>query len=51
MLKKDLILKILGGKIMKEFAAWSAKSLKKTKGTKKCVIKKIKFEDYKNCLK
>ena len=25
---------------MKEFAAWSAKSFKKAKDTKKCVIKK-----------
>ena len=23
---------------------------KKTKGIKKCVIKKLKFQDYKNCL-
>ena len=46
---------------MKEFAALRAKTYsyltgnndedKKAKGTKKCVIKrKLKFEDYKNCL-
>ena len=46
---------------MKEFAALRAKTHsyltgnndedKKAKGTKKCVIKrKLKFEDYKNCL-
>ena len=51
----------LGGKIRKEFAALRAKTYsyltgnndedKKAKGTKKCVIKrKLKFEDYKNCL-
>ena len=51
----------LGGKIMTEFAALRPKtssylmddgnSDKKTKGTKKCVIKQIlKFNDYKNCL-
>ena len=47
---------------MKEFAGLRAKTYnylkdsnnedKKTKGPKKCVIKrKLKFEDYKNCLK
>ena len=52
----------LGGKIIKEFAALTAKTYsyltdnnngdKKAKGTKKCVIKgKLKFKDYKNCLK
>ena len=51
-----------GGKIMKEFAASTAKTYsyladknsqdKKAKETKKCVIKgKHKFEDYKNYLK
>ena len=49
----------LGGKIMKKFVALKAYSYliddgsknKKTKGTKKCVIKrKLKFEDCKNCL-
>ena len=51
----------LGGQIMKEFARLKARSYsylkdkndedKKVKGTKKCVIKrKLKFEDYKNCL-
>ena len=51
----------LGGKIMKEFVALKpktytyltndAKNIKKDKGTKKCVIKRIlKFNDYKNCL-
>ena len=46
---------------MKEFAALRAKKIhlltensdedKKAKGTKKCVTKrKLKFEDYKNCL-
>ena len=48
----------LGGKIMKEFVALKpktytyltndAKNIKKDKGTKKCVIKRIlKFNDYK----
>ena len=52
----------LGRKIMKEFAALTAKTNryltdntnqdKKAKGTKKCVKKrKLKFEDYKNCLR
>ena len=51
----------LGGQIMKEFVGLRAKTYsylkdnndedKKAKGTKKCVIKrKLKFEDYKNCL-
>ena len=51
----------LGGKIMKEFAALRAKTYsyltensgenKNAKGTKEYVIKrKLKFEDYKNCL-
>ena len=51
----------LGGQIMKEFAGLKSKSYsylkdnndedKKTKRTKKCVIKrKRKFQDYKNCL-
>ena len=51
----------LGGKIMKEYVRLRAKTYsylkdnndedEKAKGTKKCVIKrKLKFEDYKNCL-
>ena len=51
----------LGGKIMTEFVAHGPKTysylteddndVKKTKGTKKCVIKRIlKFNDYKDCL-
>ena len=51
----------LGGKIMTEFAALRPKTYfylmdddieaKKTKGTKKCVIKRmLKFLDYKDCL-
>ena len=51
----------LGGQIMKEFVGLRAKTYsylkdnnyeaKKAKGTKKSVIKrKLKFEDYKNCL-
>ena len=51
----------LGGQIMKEFVRLKARSYsylkdkndedKNVKGTKKCVIKrKLKFEDYKNCL-
>ena len=51
----------LGGRIFKEFIALRPKTYsyltddckedKKTKGTKKCVIKRmIKFNDYKNCL-
>ena len=51
----------LGGKIMKEFIRLRAKTFsyliddcsedKKAKDTKKCVIeRKLKFEDYKNCL-
>ena len=51
----------LGEKIMEEFVVLRVKSYsyliddgsedKKAKGTKKCVIKrKLKFEDYKNCL-
>ena len=52
----------LGGKIMKKVSALRAKrysyltdnndEVKKAKGTKKCVIRrKVKFEDYKHCLK
>ena len=51
----------LGGQVMKEFVGLRAKIYsylkdnndedKKAKGIKKCVIKrKLKFEDYKNCL-
>ena len=51
----------LGGQIMKEFAGLRAKTFsylkhknhkdKKAKDTKKCVIKrKLKFQDYENCL-
>ena len=51
----------LGGKIMKKFVELRAKAYsyliddgsedKKTKGTKKCVIKRnVKYEVYKNCL-
>ena len=51
----------LGGRIMIEFVAPGPKTysyltedhndVKKTKGTKKCVIKRIlKFNDYKDCL-
>ena len=51
----------LGGKIITEFVTLRPKTYsyltddgkedKKTKGTKKCVIKRmIKFNDYKNCL-
>ena len=51
----------LGGKIMKEFLALRTKTYsyltedckedKKAEGTKKCVIKRrLKFNDYKNCL-
>ena len=51
----------LGGRIIREFVALRPKTYsyltddckedKKTKGTKKCVIKRmIKFDDYKNCL-
>ena len=35
----------LGGKLMND-----GSENKKVKDTKKCVIKKLKFEDYKNCL-
>ena len=51
----------LGGKIITEFAALKPKTypyltdddkdVKKAKGTKKCVIKRIlRFNDYKDCL-
>ena len=51
----------LSRKIMKQFLGWIAKTYsylkdnndngKKAKGTKVCVIKrKIKFQDYENCL-
>ena len=51
----------LGGKIMIEFVALRAKmyayktldesEIKKSKGTKKCVVSKnLTFDDYKNCL-
>ena len=51
----------LGGQIIKEFAGLRAKTCsylkdnneadKKAKGTKKCTRKrKLKFQDYKNCL-
>ena len=47
----------LGGKIMEEFVETyihlkdNNDENKKAKGTKKCVIKRrLKFEDYKNCL-
>ena len=51
----------LGGRIMKEFSAFRAKTysylmddnseVKKSKGTKKCVIKReLMFENYKDCL-
>ena len=44
----------LDGKIMQEFVGLRDNNNedKKAKGTKKCVIKrKLKFENYKNCLK
>ena len=44
----------LDGKIMQEFVGLRDNNDedKKAKGTKKCVIKrKLKFENYKNCLK
>ena len=61
MLKKGLMKDELGGGIITEFVALRPKTysymtdefieMKKAKGTKKCVIKKIlKFEDYKKCL-
>ena len=51
----------LGGQIMKDFVGLRTKTYSclkdnndediKAKGTKKCVLKrKLKFEDYKNCL-
>ena len=50
----------LGGNIMSKFVGLRAKIYnylidsgsedKKAKGSKKCVIKKLKFENYKNCL-
>ena len=56
-----LLIDVLGGKIMTEFAAFRPKRSnylkddndenKKARGTRKCVIKqKFQFEDYKNCL-
>ena len=39
------------GKSSDVFLQEKNKEGKKTKGTKKSVIKKIKFDDYKNCLK
>ena len=46
---------------MKEFVGLRAKTysciiddgseVKKAKGSKTCIIKKLKFKDYKNCLK
>ena len=60
--KYQVFLKMnLGGKIMKEFDAPKAKTYaylleddsehKKSKGTKKCVIKReLMFENYKNCV-
>ena len=56
-----LIINELGGRIMTKFVGLRAKTYssliddgskdKKAKGTKKCVIKrKLKFENYKNCL-
>ena len=52
----------LGGKIIAKFVSLSSKAYsylkdindegKKEKGSKKCVVKrKLKFQDYKNCLK
>ena len=50
----------LGRKIMTEFVGFRAKTYccliddgsedKKSKSTQKCVMKKLKFENYKNCL-
>ena len=50
----------LGGQIKKEFGGLRARLYsylkynndenKKTKNTKKCLIKKLKFENYHNCL-
>ena len=50
----------LGGKVITEFVTLRPKTYsfltddgkedKKAKGTKKCIIKKIKFNDYKKCL-
>ena len=51
----------LGGRVISEFVAFrpknysyltdDCKEVKKAKGTKKCLIKRvIKFDDYKNCL-
>ena len=41
----------LGSGIITEFVALRPKELKKAKGTKKCVVKKmLRFSDYKNCL-
>ena len=51
----------LGGEIMKEFVGLRDKTYsylrenknkdKKAKGTKKCVIRELKFRDFKSCLK
>ena len=49
----ELIKDELGGKVMKESVGLAATNHEdnKAKGTKKCDIKrKLKFEDYKNCL-
>ena len=59
--QKDIMTDELGGKIMKTFVGLRVKTYshliddgsedEKAKGTIKCVIKrKLKFEDYKNCL-
>ena len=59
--KKGLIRDELGGKIMNNLLGLRAKTYsyltdingedKKAKDTKKCLMKrKVKFEDYKNCL-
>ena len=59
--QKDIMTDELGGKIMRMFVGLRVKTYsyliddgsedEKAKGTIKCVIKrKLKFEDYKNCL-